>query len=388
MTMATKKNNRLREIDFLRGCAIILVLLRHSFLFQFTVNMGWIGVDLFFVLSGFLVSGLLFKEHLKYGSINPGRFLIRRGFKIYPIFYLSYIFYLVPIIQKSGLDLRGLFADLTFSQNYFWGYGYAYPTSWSLAVEEHFYFALAFFLWLGLRKKYIKLEVPASLKGLSQTEIRIIAVMLICLCFRVYQNAFHSEMSAQNITMTHLRIDSLLSGVLISYLFYFRREYLEAVFRKYKYWLSVLSIAAISWTPFMDPLRSFFIKTIGFSLLYLSFSFLLVSFLLIKNINEKLNRFFTTQVVDLISKIGFCSYSIYIVHWFVDLAATHIDNRYGLELSNYSKFAASSFVSIGLGILITSTVESWFLRIRDKFYPPYKGNLKKISVQGALSIPL
>jgi peptidoglycan/LPS O-acetylase OafA/YrhL len=70
---------RLREIDFLRGVAIILVLLRHKFLFPFTKNMGWIGVDLFFVISGFLVSGLLFKEYQKSGSIQPKRFLIRRG---------------------------------------------------------------------------------------------------------------------------------------------------------------------------------------------------------------------------------------------------------------------------------------------------------------------
>ena len=63
-----KISNRLRELDFLRGIAIILVLLRHQHLFEFTTKMGWIGVDLFFVLSGFLVSGLLFKEYIKYGE--------------------------------------------------------------------------------------------------------------------------------------------------------------------------------------------------------------------------------------------------------------------------------------------------------------------------------
>jgi peptidoglycan/LPS O-acetylase OafA/YrhL len=82
---------RLRELDFLRGIAILLVLLRHIHLFSFTKNMGWIGVDLFFVLSGFLVSGLLFKEYIKFGNIRPKLFLIRRGFKIYPIYFLFYI---------------------------------------------------------------------------------------------------------------------------------------------------------------------------------------------------------------------------------------------------------------------------------------------------------
>ena len=52
------------------------------------VNFGWVGVDLFFVLSGFLVSGLLFQEYQRHGKIRVGRFLIRRGFKIYPSFYV------------------------------------------------------------------------------------------------------------------------------------------------------------------------------------------------------------------------------------------------------------------------------------------------------------
>ena len=62
--------NRLRELDFLRGIAIILVLFRHQVLFDFLETMGWIGVDLFFVLSGFLVSGLLFKEYQKFINEN------------------------------------------------------------------------------------------------------------------------------------------------------------------------------------------------------------------------------------------------------------------------------------------------------------------------------
>lgn len=107
--------NRLREIDFLRGVAIILVLLRHKYLFKFTTTMGWIGVDLFFTLSGFLVSGLLFKEFIKFGDIQPKRFLISRGFKIYPIYYLFYILYLIPIIQNSKLKIVPFFCQIWYS---------------------------------------------------------------------------------------------------------------------------------------------------------------------------------------------------------------------------------------------------------------------------------
>ena len=62
---------RLRELDFLRGIAILLVICRHKEVVHFLKQMGWIGVDLFFVLSGFLVSGLLFREYQKFGNIRP-----------------------------------------------------------------------------------------------------------------------------------------------------------------------------------------------------------------------------------------------------------------------------------------------------------------------------
>src|SRR5271168_36950 len=91
---------RLRQLDVLRGVAILLVLGRHldsvptdapgaiQSAFDLWMRAGWIGVDLFFVLSGFLVSGLLFREYARYGDVRAGRFLLRRGLKIYPAFYV------------------------------------------------------------------------------------------------------------------------------------------------------------------------------------------------------------------------------------------------------------------------------------------------------------
>src|SRR6185295_15310789 len=86
-------------LDVLRGVAVLLVLFRHfdtppeelmhpvRAVVMWLNRVGWIGVDLFFVLSGFLVSGLLFEEYERHGTLRVGRFLVRRGFKIYPGFY-------------------------------------------------------------------------------------------------------------------------------------------------------------------------------------------------------------------------------------------------------------------------------------------------------------
>jgi peptidoglycan/LPS O-acetylase OafA/YrhL len=89
------KHNRNVSLDVLRGVAILLVLCHHNPNAIQTAGwlepigsrlmiIGWTGVDLFFVLSGFLVAGILFKELIRHDSLNVKRFILRRGFKIWP----------------------------------------------------------------------------------------------------------------------------------------------------------------------------------------------------------------------------------------------------------------------------------------------------------------
>lgn len=361
---------RRRELDFLRGIAILLVLFRHSALLSSPLRMmGWIGVDLFFVLSGFLVSGLLFKEYTRFGNIQPKRFLIRRGFKIYPIYYLFYSLYLIKILSHH-LSVTGLIADLTFTQNYVSGYGYAYPASWSLAVEEHFYILLCLFLWLGLKYKTINLQKTAGKSGLGQFEIILVCMISACAAFRLFSNiALVPHVTGKNITMTHLRIDSLLAGVLISYLYHFKKDQLVRLFQSGKYLLVALAIAGVCWTPFMDPDTSFFVRTAGFSLLYISFGILLIFFLLTPGINKQLNRLFTAPVANCVSKIGYCSYSIYIIHSFVFMSLDKFFSGHPQYFHPYLHFFLTLTISVALGMLMTYKIENYFLRIRDRYYP-------------------
>jgi peptidoglycan/LPS O-acetylase OafA/YrhL len=359
---------RLRELDFLRGIAILLVLLRHIFISPYTTNLGWIGVDLFFVLSGFLVSGLLFKEYIKFGNIRPKLFLIRRGFKIYPIYFIFYGLYLVPKIINHSFSIKGFIGDMTFTQNYISGWGYAYAASWSLSVEEHFYFLFTFFLWLGLRynKKFLQTDTNTNSISNKYFEWTVIILLLLILLFRVFSNLLFPNQLVRNSTMTHLRIDSLLFGVLISYLFYFKKMNLEKLFVKNSYLLYGICFLGLTWTPFIDPLPSFFVKTFGFSILYISFGILLVIFLLKNNINNILNKIMTASVVNIISKMGSCSYSIYIIHSFVISSCRDIFKN---DLNNYLFFIIASAISIISGMLMTYKIEKYFLRVRDKYYP-------------------
>ncbi|WP_395334612.1 acyltransferase [Novosphingobium sp. BL-8H] len=136
------------ELDFLRGIAILLACGWHfnqtltgiaplDWLLTPGRKIGWAGVDLFFVLSGFLIGGLLFSEYENEGGFRPGRFLIRRAFKIWPVLYS---FILLQLLIRQHPWQSYFFQCLFHVQNYF-------PTPlsqlWSLAVEEQFYLAFA-----------------------------------------------------------------------------------------------------------------------------------------------------------------------------------------------------------------------------------------------------
>lgn len=354
---------RLRELDFLRGIAIIFVIFRHQVLFSFLQIMGWIGVDLFFVLSGFLVSGLLFKEYQKFGKINPKLFLIRRGFKIYPIYYLTYIGYTIPKILLHKLEFKKVLFDLFFIQNYTLGWGYAYPASWSLAIEEHFYFGLALLLGFIFNKNLINFKTDKH-NNCNVFERLLGFILISVLLLRIISNIWFPNEIVKNTTMTHLRIDSLLAGVLISYWFYFKRDRLNLFYFKYQKYLLILPFLLLSFTPFLNNLHSFFVKTIGFTMVYIAFGVLLIHFLLEEEINTKMNRFFTKKVVDFISKIGFCSYSIYVIHSFIiDLVGyLHIQNQ-------YINFLLVFLISINIGFIMTYQIEKYFLTYRNKYFP-------------------
>lgn len=359
---------RLQELDFLRGIAIILVLLRHRYLFQVTANMGWIGVDLFFVLSGFLVSGLLFKEYIKYKDFQPVRFLVRRGFKIYPIYYFFYIPYLLRILTKSQLQVPPMMADLVFFQNYYNGVGYAYPASWSLAVEEHFYFVLCFFFWLCVRLKGYYADKGQLFLDKRTFQWVIFFSVVLCLIVRILTNVTPGDME-RNFTMSHLRMDSLFAGVYVSFLYYFRKEKMLRFFQRFRLWLLLVAVLGIVWTPFIEPVGSFFVKTIGFSFLYVSFSILLMYCLLTPGINSILISFFTRRGVEMVSQIGYCSYSIYVIHTIINYGYDDLASAYALKLSQTTVFFLTSTASVCIGMLMTHFIESYFLRLRNKIVP-------------------
>lgn len=208
---------RNKRLDVLRSAAILLVLLYHSGIGTRLGNGGWVGVDLFFVLSGFLISGLLFTEYKERGSISFKRFFIRRGLKLYPAFYvyiLSMLLYQV-IYRRTIGSLGQFLSEMLYIQNYG---PFIWRHTWSLAVEEHFYILLPVFL-LVLIKTSTDRANPFQVIPRA-----FLVVAAVCLIIRVATVLSISEPDLREwakyrmaYATTHCRMDSLFFGVLLGY---------------------------------------------------------------------------------------------------------------------------------------------------------------------------
>ena len=156
---------RMPELDTLRGVAVLLVLFFHGFGFEFTTRglsgaaklfvavtlPGWAGVNLFFVLSGFLITGILLDS--KWRADYYRRFYYRRVLRILPIYYAVLIF-LAALPRLGFVDRGASWGFLALCCVYlanitnFFGVPMQYGVLWTLAIEEHFYL-----LWPTLVRK-------------------------------------------------------------------------------------------------------------------------------------------------------------------------------------------------------------------------------------------
>jgi peptidoglycan/LPS O-acetylase OafA/YrhL len=209
-------------LDILRGIAVLMVVLAHlelpgsdpPLLITQTLDLfasagGRAGVDLFFVLSGFLVSGLLFKEFDASGQVSAGRFLIRRGFKIYPAFWAVLSFIVAVRLWKGhGVPLDRLAGELLFLQNYL---GRLSDPHWTLAVEEHFYLLLAgLFVWHSHSKR------PGATAG-DWVPVTFVMMALACLLWRFTAYVTWPNCPELVLMKSHARMDGLFVGVLLAW---------------------------------------------------------------------------------------------------------------------------------------------------------------------------
>jgi peptidoglycan/LPS O-acetylase OafA/YrhL len=156
-----KTSNRIPSLDGLRTISIALVVISHifhSFGKTDTLFLGNLGVRVFFVISGFLITGLLLKETEKHGEINLTRFYFRRTFRIFPpfYFYLSVMF-LLTLLNVFEIPLKSFFYSAFYISNYFDPIHWNLTHTWSLSVEEQFYLLFPSILFLCGKRRSEKI---------------------------------------------------------------------------------------------------------------------------------------------------------------------------------------------------------------------------------------
>jgi peptidoglycan/LPS O-acetylase OafA/YrhL len=162
-----------KSLDGLRAVAILAVLWHHAGptgLHWAITTRGFLGVDLFFVISGFLIVALLLREQKRTGTISLSNFYIRRFFRIFPAYYLTlFVVGMVAYLKPGGNTSAAVKHDLPYALLYISNFVPMYSQlsiSWSLSVEEQFYVVIPTIL------KHVRRALPALL---------LFAYVLVCL---------------------------------------------------------------------------------------------------------------------------------------------------------------------------------------------------------------
>jgi len=370
------------QLDILRGVAILMVIGAHVHLpapegslrplVDFWYDHGALGVPLFFVLSGFLVGGLLFSERSQYGRIDVKRFLIRRGFKIYPVYYI-FIAYLIAMPTAkavlAGEDASGVFhskitdywPNLVFLHTYF-GSNPAGHT-WSLANEEHFYIILPILFLAMIRA--------------GRTRAMVIGCLLTIPVFIIVRTVAMQlgDPYAVKMVASHLRLDSLFLGVGIRGVAEYYPD-LFAASRRWRYWL--LGGGVLLWLPafYRDDLGHWIYGSVGQASTALGAAAFLLGVYHTRGTDFgrwKAPVYFLASVV---AAIGVYSYAIYVWH----VTMIRILER-AVVAPIAEAFPGSSSVRwlsgmciVGIGVILggsaVSRLVEWpVLRVRDRFFP-------------------
>jgi peptidoglycan/LPS O-acetylase OafA/YrhL len=330
-----------------------------------------VGVDLFFVLSGFLVSGLLFQEYRERGTVSPGRFLIRRGFKIYPGFYCFLLFLtavsLLRVSRLTDFNWWKFLVESLFVQNYFRG---MFVHTWSLAVEEHFYIALALVLYLLSHTRILHRRTVFLSLGFG-TILLVFSMRVVNALQSPTESAWGDQfVLGRQYCATHLRLDGLLFGVMLSYLYHFEHSRTIQFCRRWRAVMIPVGLLIVVLTPWLGteqvslyPSDNFWLGTVGFTLLYVGWGGVLMGVIALPA------SAWNNPLARIVSWIGFYSYSTYLWHVFV--VGLFLRGVHGLHLAAYPHVSMVGYTisAVFAGYLAAKAVEMPMLALRDRLFP-------------------
>ncbi|MCX2496022.1 acyltransferase [Pedobacter sp. PF22-3] len=301
-------------LDHLRAVAILLVLLYHYQMFEHPAWVdsvgwiGWTGVDLFFVLSGFLISNQLLQEISIHGTIRLKIFFTKRFFRIIPPYLFTLLLYFCFPVFREREALPPLWKFLSFTQNF--GLDVinkgTFSHAWSLCIEEQFYLALPVLLLFLIRIRQIKyLKIIIVLLIISTLLLRVFSWNEYVLPYmktpdfwkKWYMNIYYP---------TYTRLDGLYIGVLIGGLF--QSSTFKTIINRNGNLLVFTGIITIIFSLwFCRDAYSQQASLFGFSLVAVSYGVLVTGAISGNSFLSRKSNMITTQLAAL-------SYSVYLSH--------------------------------------------------------------------------
>jgi peptidoglycan/LPS O-acetylase OafA/YrhL len=362
---STKDSRRVSGLDLLRALAILLVLVAHypkthTGLTTRVLNFGWTGVDLFFVLSGYLIASQWFKPLGAEGSIGGERpsltwFYARRFLRTLPAYYAVLLIYFV-------LDSpRPVSHFLLFTQNF--GIPNTFAPSWSLCVEEQFYLLFPIFTLALMDRRLGSWAKPIALwtiPGLLVAEFAIRSAVWFHLRPDLLQGpqALSAYMGGLYYP-TYCRLDGIVLGVGLATLKYFRPEHWQRLMQSGNRLLAwsgaamTLAILAL-WSHY-----SYICSTAGFSVLNIAFALLTASAL-------SPTCFLARWRVPGASFVALLSYSLYLTHSLALEAGSRFLPRVAVSQQSVIGIAATAATMLVFALVLYFLVERPSLDFRDR----------------------
>ena len=348
-------------LDGIRGFAILLVIFYHNFGFINYFFFGWLGVDLFFVLSGYLITDILLKT---LGSKNYLRnFYLRRILRIFPLYYFSLILFLliIPNLPYIAID----FSYYTQNQLWLWTYFQnwlfilketqstnALHHFWSLAVEEQFYLLWPLAILIVRKPKFLLLLMATLL-------IAVIAIRYFIWIYKIEDLAYFN-------LYTFTRIDGICIGCILSLL----QQINFSLLKKYTATI-VFTLAGLNFIfYFINSQYEFsfpYLAIIGYTTFAVLFAFLIHE--AVQNESRIINLIFDNPVLRFFGRI---SYGLYIFHWpLYLLLAPYLIKWSQASIKNISPQIIASVTATLIAILISFIsfryFESIFLKWKDRY---------------------
>lgn len=331
-TFLEKNNNRVLGLDIIRSIAIFLVVYGHSATFvsdslryyYLFILPGIDGVSIFFVLSGFLIGGILLRtiKNTDFTARDLIKFWIRRWFRTLPNYYLVLIGLSLLVLRFAKNDFEYNFTYYIFSQNLFTNHPSFFPEAWSLSVEEWFYlmFPLLFFILLKITKN--------KKNSFLFTAIFFIIVPLLLRITKHYLGieVYNWDLAYRKIVI--LRLDALMYGIFGAYLYHYRNHIWKKI-KNYSLFVGLVIILYITLYSKYRPDDVIYLNIYCYNLESIATFLLLPYFSELKRINIKYVTFTFTF-------ISIISYSMYLLNFSLILGFIIPYTILKLGLNNHS----------------------------------------------------